>query len=80
MPSVFYAQSVMRGPFISWRGPSYTPLGVFIMCRKSHLHGCCILCFGLGLICGHCLESWFFCCLGGFALIILGLCVMRKRR
>ena len=29
------------------------------MCRKNHLHGCCMLAFGLGLIIGHCLESWF---------------------
>ncbi|MCI7808553.1 hypothetical protein MR626_04585 [bacterium] len=49
------------------------------MCRKNHLHGCCILSFGLGLIIGHCLESWFLCCCGGVALIVLGLCVMKRR-
>ena len=52
--------------------------GVF-MCRKNRLHGCCILFFGLGLIIGHCLESWFLCCCGGIALIVLGICVMKKR-
>ena len=49
------------------------------MCRKNHLRGCCILFFGLGLIVGHCLESWFFCCFGGIVLIVLGICVSRKR-
>lgn len=49
------------------------------MCRKNYLHGCCVLVFGLGLITGHCLESWFLCCGGGIALIVLGLCIMRKK-
>ena len=53
--------------------------GVFFMCRKNHLHGCCMLAFGLGLIIGHCLESWFLCCCGGIILLILGCCVMRRR-
>ena len=35
------------------------------MCRKNHLHGCCCLFFGLGLIVGHCVSSWFVCCCGG---------------
>lgn len=49
------------------------------MCRKNRLHGCCISFFGLGLIIGHCLESWFLCCGGGIGLILLGLCVMRQK-
>lgn len=49
------------------------------MCRKSKLHGCCMLCFGLGLIFGHCLESWLLCCFGGLVLIGLGFCVTRQR-
>ena len=49
------------------------------MCRKSRLHGCCILFFGLCVIVGHCLESWFLCCCGGIVLIVLGLCVMKRR-
>lgn len=49
------------------------------MCRKSHLHGCCVSCLGLGLILGHCLESWLLCCFGGLVLIGLGFCVMRGR-
>lgn len=42
------------------------------MCRKNHLHGCCCLFFGLGLIVGHCVSSWFVCCCGGIALLALG--------
>lgn len=49
------------------------------MCRKNHLHGCCVLFLGLGLIFGFCLESWFFCCCGGLGLIILGFCLMCKK-
>ncbi|HIR30473.1 MAG TPA: hypothetical protein IAB83_00465 [Candidatus Faecousia faecavium] len=49
------------------------------MCRKNHLHGCCIMAFGAGLIVGHCLESWFLCCCGGAALMILGLWVLRQK-
>ena len=53
--------------------------GVFFMCRKNHLRGCCLLAFGLGLIIGHCLESWLICCCGGICLLILGCCVMKRR-
>ncbi len=49
------------------------------MCRKYHLRGCSLLCFGLGLILGHCMESRFFCCCGGITLIVLGFSVMRRR-
>lgn len=49
------------------------------MCRKNHLHGCCVISFALGLIVGHCLESWFLCCFGGMAMIVLGLCMLRRR-
>ena len=49
------------------------------MCRKNKLRGCCLAVFGLGLLVGHCLESWLFCCLFGFGLIFCGL-VLSKRR
>jgi len=49
------------------------------MCRKTYLRGCCLAFFGLGLIFGHCLESWFVCCGGGIVLILLGLTVMRQK-
>ena len=49
------------------------------MCRKTHLRGWCLICFGLGLIVGHCLQSWFLCCCGGTLLLVLGCCVMRRR-
>lgn len=48
------------------------------MCRKNRLHGLCILCFGLGLIVGHCLQSWLLCC-GGVVLIGFGFVVSRRR-
>ena len=41
--------------------------------------GAVMLAFGIGLIVGHCLESWFLCCCGGVGLIVLGFCVMRRR-
>ena len=49
------------------------------MCRKPFLRGCCLFCLGLGLILGHCLESWFLCCAGGTALMVLGACLLRRR-
>ena len=36
-----------------------------------------MLAFGLGLIIGHCLESWFLCCCGGIILLIFCFCVTR---
>jgi hypothetical protein len=48
------------------------------MCRKSHLRGWCLLAFGLGLMVGHCLESWFLCGFGGFVLILLGFFIMGR--
>ena len=50
------------------------------MCRKNHLHGCCILCFGLGLMVGHCLESWFLCFFGGLFLLFFGFSVLCRKR
>lgn len=49
------------------------------MCRKRYLHGCCVLCFGLGIMIGHCLESWFLSSFGGLGLILLGIVVMHKK-
>jgi len=49
------------------------------MFRKRYLQGCCILCFGLGLVVGHCVESWLLCCCGGMVLLILGFGVMRQK-
>lgn len=54
-------------------------LGGVCMYRKNHLHGCCCLVFGLGLILGHCLGNWFLCCGGGLVLIGLGFGISRKR-
>ena len=49
------------------------------MYRKNYFRGFCLLCFGIGVIVGHCLESWLLCCGGGLILIILGLCIVKKR-
>ncbi len=49
------------------------------MCRKNHLHGCCALYFGLGLMVGHSIESWLVCVCGGIGLIVLGCIVMKQR-
>lgn len=35
--------------------------------------------FGLGLVIGHCVESWFLCSCGGAVIIILGFGGMRRR-
>lgn len=49
------------------------------MCRKRFLYGGCILCFGLGVMMGYYLESWFWCSFGGLGLVVLGLIVMCRR-
>ena len=49
------------------------------MCRKNHLRGCVLLGFGLGLLVGQCLESWFLCTCGGVVLIVLGICILSRR-
>lgn len=43
------------------------------------MQGGCLICFGLGLMVGHSLESWFACVCGGVALSVLGLCILKKR-
>lgn len=35
--------------------------------------------FGLGILVGHCMESGFLCFWGGLALLILGICTIRKK-
>ena len=60
------------------KGSIHLPGGVF-MCRKTYLRGCCIAFFGLGLIFGHCLESWFVCCCGGTGLVFLGVYMMKQK-
>ncbi len=49
------------------------------MCRKNHMHGCCILAFALGLMVGHSIESWLLCTCGGIALLCLGFFVLKQR-
>ena len=49
------------------------------MCRKRYLYGCCTLFFGLGVMVGYYLESWFLCSFGGFGLIVLGFLIMNRK-
>jgi hypothetical protein len=49
------------------------------MCRRNHLLGVSILAFGLGILVGYSLESWFLCFFGGIGLMIFGICTMRQK-
>lgn len=49
------------------------------MCRKNHLRGCLLLGIGIGLLIGHCLESWFLCTFGGIGLILLGFLILKQK-
>ena len=49
------------------------------MCRKNQLHGACLVMFGLGLLIGHCLESWMIASFGGIGLVVLGLSCLRRK-
>lgn len=48
------------------------------MYRKKQFEGFCVVSFALGLIIGHCLDSWMLCCGGGIALLALGFCISRR--
>lgn len=52
--------------------------GVF-MCRKTVLHGWCLVMLGLGLMLGHSIESWMACTVGGLVLVCLGFFTVRKK-
>ena len=58
---------------------AYNVQGVFYMCRKKVMQGCCCLCFGLGMMMGYALESWFWCSVGGLGLLFLGLMLLKSR-
>jgi len=49
------------------------------MRRKNQLRGGVLLGIGLGLVIGHCLESWLLCCGGGVGLLLFGLCMMNQK-
>ena len=49
------------------------------MCRQNQLWGCMLLSFGLGIFVGMLLESSFFSCCFGCGLVVLGLCVVRRK-
>ena len=49
------------------------------MCRKNYLRGFVLLGFGLGLVVGHCLDSWLLCSCGGGILVVVSLCMLKSR-
>ena len=49
------------------------------MCRKNQLRGFVLLGFGIGLVVGHCLDSWLLCSCGGAALIMIALYILKTR-
>ena len=49
------------------------------MCRRQHLLGCIMLGFGLGLLIGRCIDSWFWCVCGGMVFAIIGFCGMSRK-
>ena len=42
------------------------------MCRRNQALAYLMLGFGLGLMIGHCLESWIICICGSVVFLILG--------
>ena len=51
--------------------------GGISMCRKGELHRCCLFCFGLGILFGRWVESWFLC--GCVAVFCFSIPLTRRR-
>ena len=49
------------------------------MCRQNQLWGCVLMAFGLGVLVGAWITKGFFSFCFGFGLVVLGLCVLRRR-
>lgn len=49
------------------------------MCRQNQLWGCMLIAFGVGILIGLWLEGGFLCGCLGLGLLVLGLCVARKK-
>ena len=49
------------------------------MCRRNQLLAYVMFGLGLGLLIGHCLESWFVCMCGSVMLLVLGFGGMRRK-
>lgn len=49
------------------------------MCRKTVMHGWCMVMLGLGAMIGHSVESWLVCTVGGLVLVCMGLFTVRKK-
>ena len=49
------------------------------MCRQNQLLGCALMAFGVGVLVGSCITKGFFSFCFGFGLVVVGLCVLRRR-
>ena len=49
------------------------------MCRRTVLHGWCLMMLGLGLMLGHSIGSWLACSVGGLVLLGLGVLTVRRK-
>lgn len=49
------------------------------MCRRNKLTGCCLICFGLGILIGEWITASFICIIIGFAAVVLGMGVLRQK-
>lgn len=49
------------------------------MWRQCQLLGCTVMAFGLGLLIGMMLESGLLCWLIGLSLILLGVCLLKRK-
>ena len=49
------------------------------MCRKTVLHGWCLMMLGLGLMLVYSIESWLACSAVGLVLVGLGFLTVRKK-
>ena len=49
------------------------------MCRQNQLWGCMLLTFGVGVLVGLWLEGGFFSHCFGFAMIVVGCCIWKRR-
>ncbi len=49
------------------------------MCRRRDMHCCCLLCFALGMLVGHWIDSGIWCWLGALGLVCLGFSMASRR-
>lgn len=52
---------------------------VIVLCRRKDMHCCCLLCFALGMLVGHWIDSGVWCWVGALVLVCLGFSVASRR-